>query len=93
MLLAMKMAILQRRVGQTRMAVDLGWDPARLSRIIHETRVPTVDERRAIARYLGVRESQVFPANIGGGRRSGRGPKSGEAAPSARRYRPGVGEE
>ena len=60
MLLSLKMAILQRRIRQSRMAVDLGWDPAKLSRIVHEVSRPTADERRAIAKYLNSAESQLF---------------------------------
>jgi transcriptional regulator with XRE-family HTH domain len=65
MLLGLKMTILQKGVGQTRMAIDLGMDPATLSRILHQTRVPTDHERRAIASYLGVPESELFPSSIG----------------------------
>jgi hypothetical protein len=60
MLLNLKMAILQHGKGQTRMAVDLGLDPARLSRIVNELAVSRPDERKAIASYLGGCEDDLF---------------------------------
>ena len=60
MLIRLKLALLQQGVRQTRMAVDLGWDPSKLSRIMNEIAVPKEDERRAIADYLGVPEAEVF---------------------------------
>ena len=62
MVLPMKIAILEKGIRQTRMAVDLGWDPAKLSRIINELVKPTSAERRAISEYLGVSEVDLFGA-------------------------------
>ncbi len=61
MLLKLKMTLLSRGVRQTRMALDLGWDPAKLSRIIHQTLEPTPRDRNAIAEYLKLPESRLFP--------------------------------
>ena len=61
MLIGVKIAMLRKGVKQCRMAVELGWDPAKLSRIVNEIAVPKEDERRAIADYLGVPEAEVFP--------------------------------
>ena len=60
MLLALKVAILQQGKKQTRMAVDLGWDPAKLSRIVNELAVPTAADRKAIADYLSINERRLF---------------------------------
>jgi hypothetical protein len=42
------------------MAIELGWDPAKLSRIVNELGRPTAEDRKAIAAYLGMSEGQVF---------------------------------
>jgi transcriptional regulator with XRE-family HTH domain len=63
MLLGLKMAMLQQRKRQTRMAVDLGWDPAKLSRIVNEITPPSVEDRRAICSYLKVAERDLFGAD------------------------------
>jgi hypothetical protein len=42
------------------MAVDLGWDPAKLSRIVHEVTKPSPRDRQAIARYLDMGEVELF---------------------------------
>ncbi len=60
MLLGLKMALLRQGKKQTRMAVDLGMDPARLSRIVHELAAPNPTERNAIAAYLGLDEENLF---------------------------------
>ena len=60
MLIGIKIAMLKQGVRQTRMAVDLGWDPAKLSRIVNEITVPKEGERKAIADYLRVPECEVF---------------------------------
>jgi transcriptional regulator with XRE-family HTH domain len=65
MLLKLKMTLLRKEVRQTRMALDLGWDPAKLSRIIHQTLEPTPQDRNAIAEYLKLPESRLFPSYKG----------------------------
>jgi transcriptional regulator with XRE-family HTH domain len=60
MLLTLKMALFQQGKRQTRMALDLGLDPARLSRIVNELAVPNPEERKGIAQYLGVAEEELF---------------------------------
>ena len=60
MLLNLKLALLRKGVRQTRMAVDPGWDPAKLSRIMNETLNPTERERNAISRYLRMSQSELF---------------------------------
>jgi transcriptional regulator with XRE-family HTH domain len=60
MLLSLKVTMLQRGIKQYRMAVDLGWDPAKLSRIVNEIAPPTADDRKAIAEYLGMNEADLF---------------------------------
>ena len=60
MLITLKMALLKHGIRQTRMAVDLGWDPAKLSQIVNEIHRPTVAERKAIAAYLKVPEEGLF---------------------------------
>jgi transcriptional regulator with XRE-family HTH domain len=62
MLLKLKMTLLRKEVRQTRMALDLGWDPAKLSRIIHQTLEPSREDRNAIAEYLQLPESRLFPS-------------------------------
>jgi len=42
------------------MAVDLSWDPAKLSRIVNELLVPTPEDRAAIAAYLQLSEAKLF---------------------------------
>jgi transcriptional regulator with XRE-family HTH domain len=59
-LMGLKIAMLSRGVRQTRMAVDLGWDPAKLSRIVNQIGTPKDQERRAIADYLGEPEAKLF---------------------------------
>ena len=61
MLVQLKMELLARGIRQVRMAVELGMDPAKFSRIINEIAAPTPEERRAIAEYLVVQEALIFP--------------------------------
>ena len=60
MLIKVKLALLEKGVRQTRMAVDLGWDPSKLSRIVNELAIPSADDKKAIANYLAVPESSLF---------------------------------
>jgi len=60
MLLTLKTEILRRGIRQTRMALELGWDPSKLSRIVNELAVPTAEDRRAISAYLGLQETRLF---------------------------------
>ncbi len=62
-LLKLKFALLSKGVRQTRMAVELGWDPAKLSRIVNQTIDPTPQERNAISEYLRVPESKLFSSH------------------------------
>jgi hypothetical protein len=52
-LISLKITMLRKEIKQTRMAADLGWDPAKLSRIMNQMLVPTAEDRKAIAEYLG----------------------------------------
>ncbi len=56
----LKLAMLRKGIRQTRMAIELGWDPAKLSRIVNEIVEPTADEKEAIAQYLGTQQSELF---------------------------------
>lgn len=58
---ALKVAIVSKGIGQTRMAVELGWDPAKLSRIVNGLVSPHDDEITRIANYLGMSEKVLFP--------------------------------
>jgi len=60
MQIALKIAMVRNNVRQNRMVVDLGWDPAKLSRIVHEITPPTPRDRQAIADYLSLPESDLF---------------------------------
>jgi transcriptional regulator with XRE-family HTH domain len=60
MLLELKLALVRKGVRQTRMAVELGWDPAKLSRIVNEVLEPTPEDRIAIANYLQLSEGELF---------------------------------
>jgi transcriptional regulator with XRE-family HTH domain len=60
MQVALKIALVKRGVRQNRMAVDLGWDPAKLSRIIQDITKPAPRDREAIARYLRMGEDELF---------------------------------
>jgi len=60
MLLNLKLALLGGGVRQVRMAVDLGWDPSKLSRIVNETLAPSAEDKSLISAYLGVPESNLF---------------------------------
>ena len=60
MLVKLKFEIVRRGIRQTRMAVQLGWDPAKLSRIVNEIVKPTPADRRAISAYLKRPESCLF---------------------------------
>jgi len=62
MLTPLKLEILQRGTRQTRMAVELGWDPAKLSRIVNDVVSPSRAERRIIANYLKASEAELFPS-------------------------------
>jgi transcriptional regulator with XRE-family HTH domain len=61
MLMALKLAMVGKGIHQTRMAVDLGWDPAKLSRIVNEVTIPTAAERALIAEHLEISEGELFP--------------------------------
>jgi len=43
------------------MAIDLGWDPAKLSRIVNGIVLPNSAEKTAIANRLNVPEDSLFP--------------------------------
>lgn len=68
-LLHLKMTLLESGIRQTQMAVDLGWDPAKLSRIVNQLHTPSPDERKRIAQYLGRNEEALFNGLALGGRR------------------------
>lgn len=61
--LQLKIAMLQHGVRQTRMAFEIGMDPAKLSRIVNGVAVPTAEDRRKIANYLQTKESSLFELN------------------------------
>lgn len=60
MIVPLKLQILTRGTRQYRMAVELGWDPTKLSRIIQQRVEPSPQEKKAIAQYLEVAESEIF---------------------------------
>ena len=60
-LVDLKIAMIRRGVRQNHMALELGWDPAKLSRIMNGMKVPTAEERCAISKYLKLPESDIFP--------------------------------
>lgn len=60
MLVTIKMLMIQRGIRQWKMAVDLGWDPSRLSKIVNQVTPPTPQDRAAIAKYLGEDEAMLF---------------------------------
>jgi len=62
LLLGLKLKMLQRGIRQTRMAVAMGWDPAKLSRIVNEVVPPSDAERKSIAKYLKASEDELFSA-------------------------------
>jgi transcriptional regulator with XRE-family HTH domain len=61
--LQLKIAMLQRGVRQTRMAFEIGMDPAKLSRIVNGVAIPSPDDRRKIASYLEMNEATLFEKN------------------------------
>lgn len=46
------------------MAVDLGWDPAKLSKIINRAIRPTDLDRKLIAEYLAKPEDELFADEV-----------------------------
>lgn len=60
MLVRLKVTMMERGIRQTRMAVHLGWDPSKLSRIVNEIAAPSAADRKAIAEYLCVSETDLF---------------------------------
>lgn len=64
MLVELKVILLRRGIRQTRMALELGWDPAKLSRIINETKIPSINDRAAIAAYLNEDEAKLFEQSL-----------------------------
>ena len=60
MLMTLKVEILRRGIRQSQMAVALGWDPAKLSKIINQAIQPTDLDRKAIAGYLARSEHELF---------------------------------
>ena len=58
----LKLALVRQGIRQTRMAVALGWDPAKLSRIINGIVEPKQADRLAISRYLNLPEESLFSA-------------------------------
>jgi len=85
MLGELKLAILQSGMGQTKMAVALGWDPAKLSRIVNEVIPPNSVERAQIAAYLERSESELFPKTNASARRRRRLPRAQTAPLTERR--------
>jgi len=61
--LHLKIAMLRRGVRQTRMAFEIGMDPAKLSRIVNGVAIPSAEDRRKIARYLGTKEATLFDSS------------------------------
>lgn len=60
-LVDLKIAMIRRGVRQNHLALELGWDPAKLSRIMNGMKVPTAEERRAISDCLKLPEAEIFP--------------------------------
>jgi transcriptional regulator with XRE-family HTH domain len=60
MLMRLKVALVQKKVKQTRMAVELGWDPAKLSRIVNGIAKPTPEDQEKIASYLHMEPAELF---------------------------------
>lgn len=61
---ALKVAIIERRITQRRLARRLRMDETRLSRIITRQVVPFPRERKALARALNVAEAALFPEQV-----------------------------
>jgi transcriptional regulator with XRE-family HTH domain len=59
-LIPLNIAMMERQVRQTRMAVELGMDPAKLSRIVNGITPPKPDDQLKIAEYLGMRPAELF---------------------------------
>lgn len=64
MLLELKLALVRKQIKQTYMAVELGWDPAKLSRIVNGVLVPSSKDRVAIAQYLGLSQDEIFECDM-----------------------------
>ena len=63
MLMDLKLALVRQGIRQTRMAVALGWDPAKLSRIVNGIVEPKQEDRLAISRFLNLPEESLFGAH------------------------------
>jgi len=59
----LKLLLWRSRIHQNKMAQEMQLDEAVLSRIINGYRVPTPEQRRKIAEYLGAEEEWLFARN------------------------------
>ena len=65
--MTLKLAILQRRLTQRRLARRARIDETRLSRIISRQAIPFPRERKALSRELNVAEHELFPEAVEAG--------------------------
>ena len=61
MLLTLKIKILESRRRQYQIAHSLGWNPTKLSAIIHGAYEPSSSEKEDLAAELGVSMDEIFP--------------------------------
>ena len=55
---------IRQKRAMAAMAVELGWGPTRLSRIVNQVGALTVQKRRAMADYVGENEADLFSENV-----------------------------
>jgi len=62
MLVMLKVELFRRGISQRDLAHAIGTTPARVSRMLHGHQQARARDRRRIAKFLGVREDQIFAA-------------------------------
>lgn len=60
--IALKTALLERGISQLQLALDLGYDPSLLSKVIRGWERPSTQLAQAVAAYLNVPLADLFSA-------------------------------
>jgi len=63
----LKKAIIEKGVSQFTICLALGWDPSKFSKLVHGWKMPSPEERKALASFLGRDETELFADCVGQG--------------------------
>ncbi len=62
----LKLLLLERDISQLQLALDLGYDPSQLSKVIRGWERPSAQLAKDVAAYLGMLPGDLFPGEVAG---------------------------